>query len=1301
MRLCELRQWHLLNCHTANVMHQYVHLMLMFVQKNLYYVLDVVTQHRGAWDKGGAMNMTIHGIETFAGTNTVRKKAASRIALWALVWMVALAVGLLLPSALAFADDEGISSASPDDIIEVQADPLQTNATTAKRTIMLYVCGADLEEDSGMASTNLRQVLESNFGSEEDVRFVVMTGGSYRWYLDDDDNVENDNGFLVYPDGIEVPEDAAETGNPIFDEEIVRHNPKSQISGPYNQIWEAKSTGAATNPGKLVLLDGNGLKDHRADNTEDPEWMSDPETLKGFINYCVDNYPAEKYDLILWDHGGGPTGGFALDIRREQSWFASNTMTFAQILDALKNNKVTNLGDDNVDNDGTFDFVNFDACLMGSTEITLGIADYTDYYIASPETVPGRGQVYTGWLNKLGEDPNANTFDLGRKLVDDFNAYYDAGYEDGTRQEATMALIDMNALLNSGFVDALSTVGATLRSQIEEGQFYDEMRSVKGSIVYEGGVFYDLGNLISQLGVSLWELEPDAVDSQGIDYSSAYTDAASTLLGILSNPDIVYASCTSGMSKESRFFLGAEAQNNTLRSSGLHLYFPPAKYEMGVSEYDAEIQDAVAVMPEDSRAEFLKNHVQAMYEFNLIRIAGRAVTQMVNDGYKQESINYDKLIEYWKSPTYPDYPDLWDYNYYSSNYMPLVDAMGTDEGTIKSWLDGIVQQQAREAVSADNVTAISFVTRGGTGSKVTIENTRRRAVDGVWVDVVAELPAVRTYIEEHDAGLGEDGRTYSFLIENGQANLPIGSISASMDASMDTIDDSSGDFLHDYVTWFNSATSTTWNVDPVERNWYAIEDADGNFHVATVEEASLTTTVPMIRLRNGQIGDDPELNLLGFTDGKLTQIYLHDEEGNARIIRASDLKTEMEFVPALYVSGFVSLVLPASQSSFKVAPGNINNINLVITDVSNIPDIADVDGDGDAFGFKYTVSDIYGSKVDITKQVTNPLGQLIDIRLAEVQPATYTGKELKPVVTYNGRTLVEGVDYVLENDSGRPFVEPGEYDITIWGIGDYVEFQLATFVINPADKSEPTDPYKIETREGAPVIDAKNMADVANATLTKEELDAGYALLLVSSPLAEEEVPEADKVVLSAKSDEIGAAVGTWFDISLYKVRGEERVKLSEVPAPIQMTVQVPESLRKDGRTFYLLHCHDGEAAVVAEGAGPELSWEGDKFSTYAIGYKDAEELGVEPDSSTPEPSADTPASPDASGTPGSSESSGTSGSSGASGSSSTTVAPASTKEVTVARTPNTGDPLIPASIACAAAFFGAAAAFLLAFRKA
>ena len=748
------------------------------------------------------MDMMVNYVENAEGA-----KAAWGKALGALACSLVLALGMALSGARAFADD---GDASPSSGTTLQAIGLTSQAAPAKRTIMLYMCGSDLEEDSGMASANLRQILSSDFGNGEDVRFIVMTGGSCQWHLERD--------YLVFPEGVSVPADAVQHGNPNFDDEVptVEDN-KSEISGPYNQIWEAKSAGAMSDDaGKLVLLDGDGLNDGRADAEGNEEWMSDPDTLKNFIDYCETNYPAEKYDLILWDHGGGATGGFAIDWRRPQSDFGGDAMSFAQIVDALKDNKVVDEDADGTQ-DGTFDFVDFDACLMGSTEVALGVADYMDYLLVSPESIPGRGQMYSGWLDMLGENPDANTYDLGKKLVDSFVEYYDADHEGYVRQDGTMALINTKALLQSGFVDALNVMGATMKSQVESGKFYDELRSAKSSIVYSNTNFYDLGNLVSLLGVSLWELDPGAVNNSAVDYSSDYTATAQKLLGILSDPEIVYAGNTAGVSRQSRFFMGAEDAHNTLESSGLHLYFPLGSNEQGIIEYDDAIKAALEVMPQDGRADFLRGYVHTLYEYNFVRLAGRTVTNMVNSDKDWTPIDYDKVQEYWKQPIYPNLADLLpNYTHYNFRAKPLFEAMDGDkyngnyeeaEAEVRTWLDGVVRQQALEAVSADNVTAISFVTRDGVGSKVQIANTRRRAVDGVRMDVVAELPAVRAYIEKHDAGVEDPDEMLASLIEDGLADLPLGTVRATMDASIDSIEDSTGDFMRDCVN-FASTGST-------------------------------------------------------------------------------------------------------------------------------------------------------------------------------------------------------------------------------------------------------------------------------------------------------------------------------------------------------------------------------------------------------------------------------------------------------------------------------------------------------------
>ena len=162
----------------------------------------------------------------------------------------------------------------------------------AARTILLYACGSDLEENYGMATWNLCQILESEI--TEELNVVVMTGGAKVW------NTEPE-----YLEGAEVI------------------SPNQE-----NQVWICSgrnAENAENGHGKMTLL---------TDLPSDIETtlMSDPQTLRGFIDYAAKNYPADMYDLILWDHGGGPALGFGMDNRVEEE----NIMGVGAIAKALK-----------------------------------------------------------------------------------------------------------------------------------------------------------------------------------------------------------------------------------------------------------------------------------------------------------------------------------------------------------------------------------------------------------------------------------------------------------------------------------------------------------------------------------------------------------------------------------------------------------------------------------------------------------------------------------------------------------------------------------------------------------------------------------------------------------------------------------------------------------------------------------------------------------------------------------------------------------------------------------------------------
>ena len=98
--------------------------------------------------------------------------------------------------------------------------------------------------------------------------------------------------------------------------------------------------------------------------------------------------------------------------------------------------------------------------------------------------------------------------------------------------------------------------------------------------------------------------------------------------------------------------------------------------------------------------------------------------------------------------------------------------------------------------------------------------------------------------------------------------------------------------------------------------------------------------------------------------------------------------------------------------------------------------------------------------------------------------------------------------------------------------------------------------------------------------------------------------------------------VAEYIDISIV-VRdadtNDEIAKLSTVKDAIEFTVEVPEELKADipegyTRIFYIIRNHNGVIDVLeAKEADGKLSFETDKFSTYAIAYKDVKEEPTTP----------------------------------------------------------------------------------------
>ncbi len=130
-----------------------------------------------------------------------------------------------------------------------------------------------------------------------------------------------------------------------------------------------------------------------------------PQTLVDFVTWAVQSYPAQKYALVMSDHGGGWTGGFS-----DMSTSSYSDLSIPEIVSAMAQIR-QNTGIDK------FEMIGFDACLMGQIEVFGSLYPYSNYMVASEEVEPGYGWSYAAWLQQLAQNPSLKGEGLSEAIV--------------------------------------------------------------------------------------------------------------------------------------------------------------------------------------------------------------------------------------------------------------------------------------------------------------------------------------------------------------------------------------------------------------------------------------------------------------------------------------------------------------------------------------------------------------------------------------------------------------------------------------------------------------------------------------------------------------------------------------------------------------------------------------------------------------------------------------------------------------------------------------------------------------------
>lgn len=218
-------------------------------------------------------------------------------------------------------------------------------------TVLLYMVGSNLESEGGAASKDLMEIMNSGVDTSR-VNVLVYTGGSQYWH--------------------------------------------SGISNEVNSVYHLNGTGSS------ATLEFVGATDANLN-------MGEAETFASFIDFGYENYPADHYALICWDHGSGPVSGFGND-----ELFEYDSLLLPELEVALG---MTSFGEEN-----KFDWIGYDACLMASIELAQIWDEYADYMIASQETEPSYGWDYS-FLSVLNE--TSNPVKIAKHLIDKYEESYE------------------------------------------------------------------------------------------------------------------------------------------------------------------------------------------------------------------------------------------------------------------------------------------------------------------------------------------------------------------------------------------------------------------------------------------------------------------------------------------------------------------------------------------------------------------------------------------------------------------------------------------------------------------------------------------------------------------------------------------------------------------------------------------------------------------------------------------------------------------------------------------------------------
>ena len=312
--------------------------------------------------------------------------------------------------------------------------------------------------------------------------------------------------------------------------------------------------------------------------------MGDPNTLRDFLNWSVDNYPANRFVLALWDHGTGFVG-VCFDITN-----GTDTLLLPELSEAMTGLPII------------IDDVLIDACSMSMAEVAYQIKDFANVLIG-PEGLGYAPAPYDNYLTHLTSNSSISPYNFAQEIVND---YIDWCLPINNIPDATMSATDLTKI--TSFAAAIDTFSAVLKEK--ETLWHEQIDLARNQTTeYQGpyagdvGYYFDLHNFAQQT----LDQVPDG----------KLRNASSQVITALSSGNTII------MARD----------KNDPGSYGMAIFFPGRNTTRARANYDlfAALYEKTTFAKATQWDEFLKYH-----------LSGNLLTIQTNPSYPNMSVSVDQ-----------------------------------------------------------------------------------------------------------------------------------------------------------------------------------------------------------------------------------------------------------------------------------------------------------------------------------------------------------------------------------------------------------------------------------------------------------------------------------------------------------------------------------------------------------------------------------------------------------------------------------------------------------------------------------